>query len=107
MIAMRILRAIALAGGSAVSFAGAATAECTRSDSPIETDRPDVTNSSTVVPVGSLQIENGIDSSRDHGADIVNGTNGRWRLGVAPCLEVLVDVPTYVAHIARRRPVRF
>lgn len=65
-------------------------------DTPIETDRPDVTNSSIVVPAGSLQNENGIDTSRDHGADILNGTDSRWRLGVAPCLEVLVDLPTYV-----------
>ena len=34
----------------------------------IATDRPDVTNSSVVVPAGSLQIENGINfSARDGG----------------------------------------
>src|SRR5215471_20260589 len=73
-----------------------AAEECTQTSAPIETDRPDVTNSSIVVPVGSLQNENGIDASREHGADIFSGTNSRWRLGIAPCLEVLVDLPSYV-----------
>jgi hypothetical protein len=86
----------ALAAASLADIGSAVAAECTQPDSPIETDRPDVTNSSVVVPVGSLQNENGIDTSRDHGATIVSGTNSRWRLGVAPCLEVLVDLPTYV-----------
>jgi Putative MetA-pathway of phenol degradation len=41
-------------------------------------------------------MRTGIDTSHDHGADVFNGTNSRWRLGIAPCLEVLVDLPTYV-----------
>ena len=75
----------------------AAAAEgCTQPSAPIATDRPDVTNSSVVVPVGSLQNENGINVSRRAGADIFDGTNSRWRLGIAPCFEVLIDLPTYV-----------
>jgi outer membrane putative beta-barrel porin/alpha-amylase len=85
-----------LLSGTLAGIVSAAAAECTQPNSPIETDRPDVTNSSIVVPVGSLQNENGIDTSRDHGATILSGTNGRWRLGIAPCLEVLVDLPNYV-----------
>ncbi len=85
----------------------AAAAECTQPNAPIETDRPDVTNSSVVVPVGSLQNENGIDTSRDRGADIFNGTNSRWRFGVAPCLEVLVDLPTYVTTFHGAGPSGF
>jgi len=65
----------------------------------IATDRPDVTNSSLVVPTGSLQNENGVNfSMRDDGRTI-DGTNSRWRLGVAPCFEVLVDLPTYFAGV--------
>jgi hypothetical protein len=90
------LRVAALVSGTLAGIVSAAAAECTQPNSPIETDRPDVTNSSIVVPAGSLQNENGIDTSRDHGANILNGTNSRWRLGIAPCLEVLVDLPTYV-----------
>src|SRR5215469_5264304 len=70
-------------------------------------DRPDVTNSPIVVPAGSLQSENGIDTSRDHGADILNGTNSRWRLGIAPCLEVLVDLPNYFATLRGVGPSGF
>ena len=62
---------------------------------------------SVVVPVGSLQNENGIDTSRDHGANIFNGTNSRWRLGFAPCLEVLVDLPTYVTPLRGAGPSGF
>ncbi len=78
----------------------AARAEsCPTAKDEIATDRPDVTNSSLVVPMGSLQNENGVNfSARDRGQTI-DGTNSRWRLGIAPCLEVLVDVPTYFANV--------
>jgi hypothetical protein len=81
-----------------VSVAGsvASAEECTQPSEPIATDRPDTTNSSVVVPVGSSQNENGSNVSRRDGGDVFDGTNSRWRLGVAPCLEVLVDVPNYV-----------
>jgi outer membrane putative beta-barrel porin/alpha-amylase len=69
---------------------------CTQPNEHIETDRPDTTNSSVVVPVGSLQNENGANVSRRNGADIFDGTNSRWRLGIAPCFEVLIDLPNYV-----------
>jgi len=72
--------------------------ECTQTSAPIETDRPDITNSSVVVPVGSFQNENGINFSRRDKALIFDGTNSRLRLGIAPCLEVLVDLPTYVSN---------
>ena len=45
--------------------------ECTQTSAPIETDRPDITNSSVVVPVGSFQNENGINFSRRDKALIV------------------------------------
>jgi hypothetical protein len=68
---------------------------CSKASNPIETDRPDTTNSSIVVPVGSLQNENGINVSQRGSADVFDGTNSRWRLGIAPCFEVLVDLPNY------------
>jgi len=93
---MRILALIALVGGSLAAFESTAVArECPDPSTPIETDRPDVTNSSIVVPVGSLQNENGIDLQRKDAAQALSGTNSRWRLGIAPCLEVLVDLPNY------------
>jgi hypothetical protein len=63
----------------------------------IATDRPDVTNSSVVVPAGSLQIENGVNFSVRAGDRFVDGTNTRLRAGFANCLEFLVDTPTYFA----------
>ena len=70
---------------------------CPVIEDEIATDRPDVTNSSVVVPAGSLQIENGINFSARGGDRFVDGTNTRLRAGIANCLEVLVDVPTYFA----------
>src|ERR1700738_2526462 len=72
---------------------------CPTTKNEISTDRPDVTNSSLVVPAGSLQIENGINSNARDGGRFVDGTNTRLRAGIANCLEVLVDVPTYFANV--------
>jgi hypothetical protein len=72
---------------------------CPTAKDEIATDRPDVTNSSLVVPTGSLQSENGLNFSARDGGRFVDGTNTRWRLGVAPCLELLVDLPTYFANV--------
>jgi hypothetical protein len=72
---------------------------CPTAKDEIMTDRPDVTNSSLVVPTGSLQSENGVNFSARDGGRTIDGTNTRWRLGVAPCLELLLDVPTYFANI--------
>src|SRR3984957_458271 len=68
---------------------------CPTNASEISTDRPDVTNSSRVVPYGSLQSENGVGWTVRQGSDIISGTETRLRLGVAQCTEVLADVPTY------------
>jgi Putative MetA-pathway of phenol degradation len=72
---------------------------CPKAGDEIATDRPDVTNSSIVVPVGSLQSENGVNFSARDGARVFDGTNTRLRLGVAPCLELLMDLPTYFAAV--------
>jgi hypothetical protein len=68
---------------------------CPTAADEIATDRPDVTNSSLVVPPGSLQSENGVNLSSRNGNQTIDGTNTRWRLGIASCLELLVDLPTY------------
>jgi hypothetical protein len=72
---------------------------CPTAKDAIATDRPDVTNSSLVVPTGSLQSENGVNLSSIDGGRSIDGTNTRWRLGIAPCLELLLDLPTYVANV--------
>ena len=83
---------------------GAHADTCPQRADEIATDRPDVTNSSIVAPVGSLQNENGINTSAQNGRQGVDGTNSRWRLGIAPCLELLVDLPSYVVD-AHGHPV--
>jgi hypothetical protein len=72
---------------------------CPSSKDEISTDRPDVTNSSLVVPAGSLQIENGVNLSARNGDRFVDGTNTRLRAGIANCFEFLVDTPTYFADV--------
>ena len=91
----------ALIGLSLSAFAASAAAaeQCPQKDSPIDTDRPDVTNSSVVVPQGSFQSENGINFSQRDGDHVFDGTDSRLRWGVAPCLEILVDIPTYFAAL--------
>src|SRR6476659_6844057 len=74
---------------------------CPTAKDEIATDRPDVTNSSLVVPTGSLQSENGVNFSARDGGRVLDGTNTRWRLGIAPCLELLLDLPTYFATVRR------
>ena len=93
---LRVGASTALVAGFLAGLASVAAAgECTRQNAPIETDRPDVTNSAVVVPVASLQNENGVDLQRKDAAQALSGTNSRWRLGIAPCLEILVDLPNY------------
>jgi hypothetical protein len=79
--------------------ARADTENCPTPKNQIQTDRPDVTNSSLVVPFGSFQSENGINSSSRDGGRTIDGPNTRWRAGIAPCLEILVDVPIYFANL--------
>jgi len=77
--------------GTSAAHAGS----CPAKETDIATDRPTVANSSLVVPVGSLQTENGVTLTARDGARTIDGTESRFRLGVAPCLELLVDLPTY------------
>jgi hypothetical protein len=83
----------------AVGATGARADSCPNPRDEMATDRPDVTNSSVVVPVGSFQSENGANFSAKDGGRSLDGTNTRWRFGVAPCLELLIDLPTYVSPL--------
>jgi hypothetical protein len=98
-----LLSALALAASLATTEVSAAE-DCPTPADDIEVDRPDVTNSSLVVPLASLQLEDGINLTRRSGATIVDGTNSRLRLGIAHCLEVLVDVPDYARALRGTAP---
>jgi hypothetical protein len=81
--------------------------ECPLSTSEIATDRPDVTNSSIVVPPGSLQGENGINSTGHAIEKTFDGTNSRLRLGVAPCFELWSICQAMSGDFKGRRTVDF
>ncbi|MCC8950233.1 transporter [Bradyrhizobium sp. Arg62] len=89
-----VLAALTLAAATAARADG-----CPKPGDEIATDRPDVTSSSIVVPVGSLQNENGINLTGRSSGRSIDGSNSRWRLGIAPCLEVLIDLPSYVGTV--------
>ncbi len=87
--------------GLALLWMGTAhAAECPSPNSRIATDRPDVTNSSLVVPAGSIQSENGINMTGQGAGASFDGSNSRLRFGVALCLELLLDMPSYVAGLS-------
>lgn len=69
-------------------------------DCEITTDRPDVTEASTVVPVGSLQIENGLTWTSDHGRRTLDLSESLVRLGVSRDTEFRVGVPDYLDGIS-------
>jgi hypothetical protein len=73
----------------------AAAEDCPDRKHPIDTDRPDVTNSAVVVPRGSLQIENGVNWAVRDQLHLFDGSETRVRVGLFHCGEVLFDVPNY------------
>jgi hypothetical protein len=68
---------------------------CGNGETDIATDRPDVTNSSQVVPRGSVQLENGINWTARQSGTVIDASNTRVRFGVMQCTEVLFDLPNY------------
>jgi hypothetical protein len=62
---------------------------------PISTDRPAVAESSTVVPKGSLQVENGFQITSDQGQSTLDGPETELRFGVGNNTELRLSVPDY------------
>ena len=71
----------------------------TNNPAPIATDRPTVTNSSIVVPYGSLQAENGFLETDNHGQNIADAPETLLRLGVAAKTELRFTVPDYFYNL--------
>lgn len=65
----------------------------------IVTDRPDVTESSIVVPKGSLQFENGITWTTDHGAQSVDFSETLVRFGISTRMEIRLVIPNYLKDV--------
>jgi Putative MetA-pathway of phenol degradation len=80
---------------------------CPADANEIVTDRPDITNSSLVVPLGSLQAENGLDWTVRNDSNALDATNTRVRFGIAQCTELLMDVPSYFDSFSGSQPSGF
>jgi hypothetical protein len=71
----------------------------------IVTDRPDVTEASTVVPKDSLQIENGFTQTSDHGTGTLDLSESLVRYGLSDRTELRFDVPNLFFRDAGGQPV--
>src|SRR5712692_9927121 len=65
----------------------------------IVTDRPDITESSIVIPRGSLQLENGLTWTNDHGQQTLDLSETLLRFGTFDRTELRIVVPNYVAGL--------
>jgi hypothetical protein len=59
----------------------------------IVTDRPDVTEATTVVPVDSLQIENGLTQTTTHGTGTLDFSESLIRYGLSDRTEFRIELP--------------
>ena len=67
---------------------------------PIATDRPAVTNSSVVVPAGSLQMKNGFLETSSQGQSILDSPESLVRFGVAKRTELRLTLPDYFHNLS-------
>jgi hypothetical protein len=65
----------------------------------IVTDRPDITESGVVVPRATLQIENGLTWTLDHGTQAVDLSESLIRFGILDRTEVRFGLPNYSDRI--------
>jgi hypothetical protein len=70
----------------------------------IVTDRPDITESAIVVPKGSLQMENGLTWTNDHGQRMLDLSETLVRLGITDRTELRIVVPNYLGGLTARAP---
>lgn len=76
-------------------------------DAPISTDRPAVTESSVVVPAGTLQFENGFLYSVSQGGQTLDGPETELRFGLLSKTELRLFVPDYFASLESAAPSGF
>jgi len=67
----------------------------------IVTDRPDITESATVVPKASLQAENGLTWTNDHLDNLVTLCQTLLRLGLSDRTESRLTLPSYSLGLSR------
>ena len=88
-----------------LTFAFSMSGQTPEDESEIVTDRPDITESAIVVPPSSLQVENGMTWSMDHGDRTLNLSESLIRIGLSKRTELRISVPNFldavVGHYAR------
>jgi hypothetical protein len=82
-----------------VVMASGQTAGNSPTVSPIGTDRPAITDSSVVIPAGSLQVESGFAQTSTKGQDTLDAPEMLLRFGVVPNTELRLTVPDYFGQI--------
>lgn len=102
--AARSCLALVLFAVVVVATAHSYAEDCPTDAQPIATDRPGVTNGSTVVPFGSLQAENALSWIVQHGSNLLAAPQTRLRLGIANCTEAVIDTPNYVYKLNGSQP---
>ena len=65
----------------------------------IATDRPAFTNSSVVVPTGSLQVENGFLQTSSQGQSVIDAPESLVRFGLVKTTELRFTVPDYFHNL--------
>ncbi len=91
----RLVIATLLYAASAITGLAQSTVE------EIVTDRPDITESATVVPKASLQAENGLTWTNDHLNHLVTLCQTLLRLGVSDRTELRLTLPSYSLGLSR------
>ena len=81
------------------SIAGAQATASAPTTPPIATDRPSFTDSSVVVPRGSLQAENGFTRTVSQGQRTFDGPETLLRFGVASKTELRLTAPDYFGGV--------
>jgi hypothetical protein len=82
-----------------ITIAACGQGQPAAADSEIVTDRPDVTESSIVIPKGSLQFENGLTWTSDHGQTTLDFSETLIRLGLFDRTELRIVVPNYLESL--------
>jgi hypothetical protein len=104
LLSRRLHGTLILAAFNAITCAQSLPATA---DSDIVTDRPDVTESSIVVPTGSLQIENGITWTSDRRFQTFDVPESLMRFGLVARTEFRIAVPDYFGGISGPEPMGF
>jgi hypothetical protein len=71
------------------------------------TDRPDITESSIVVPAGTLVAESGFTWTRDQGKGVLDLSESLVRFGLGYRTELRFGVPSYFHNLGERGPSGF